>query len=106
MDGEYVGAVAAGASGADGIGVADDVGHGDVGSGEFFDEAIVAGDPGDGSIVAVGGDFFAARAANGVQRIIVDFATRDNGHFRIEQIDRAAKNSAFRLAAQAEKNEI
>src|ERR1700737_1947174 len=74
MDGEFVGEVAAAAGGADGIDVADDVGHGDVGSGEFFDEAIVAGHPGEGGVVAFGGDFFAAGPAGGVTRVGVDFA--------------------------------
>ena len=64
VDGEFVGEVAAAASGADGIDITDDVGHGYVGSGELFDEAIVAGHPRDGSIVAVGGDFFTACATN------------------------------------------
>ena len=64
VDGEFVGEVAAAASGADGIDITDDVGHSYVGGGELFDEAIVAGHPRDGSIVAVSDDFFSARAAN------------------------------------------
>jgi len=64
VDGEFVGEVAAAASGADGIDITDDVGHGYVGGGELFDEAIVAGHPRDGSIVAVSDDFFTACAAN------------------------------------------
>ena len=66
VDGEFVGEIAAAARGADGIDVADDVGHGDVGSGELFDETIFAGHPGDGRVVAFGGDFFAAGAADGL----------------------------------------
>src|SRR5712664_660788 len=65
VNGEFVGEVASAASGADGIDIADDIGHGYVGCGEFFDEAIVARHPGDRSIVAVRGDFFAAGAADG-----------------------------------------
>src|SRR6266851_2439167 len=106
VDGEFVGEVAAAAGRPDGIDIADDVGHGYVGRGELFDKAIVAGHPGDGSIVAVGGDFFAAGAADGFQRIVIDFAAGDDGHFRIEEVDEAAKNSAFGLAAEAEQNEI
>src|SRR5712664_4189544 len=84
VDGEFVGEVAAAAGRPDGIDIADDVGHGYVGS----------------------GDFFAARAADGFQRIVIDFAASDDGHLRIEQVDEAAKNSAFGLAAEAEQNEI
>src|SRR5262249_49094405 len=45
VDGEFIGEVAATAGGADGIDVADDVGDGDVGRGEFFDVAEVARHP-------------------------------------------------------------
>ncbi len=106
VDGELVGEVSAAASRADGIDIADDVSHRHVGRGEFFDKAILAGHPGDRSIVAIGGDFFAARTADGPERIVVDFAACHDGHFRIEQVDEAAENAAFRLAAQPEKNEI
>jgi len=84
VDGEFVGEIASAASGANGIDVADDVGHGDVGCGEFFDEAILAGHPGDGSIVAVGGDFFTASSADGFQGIVVDFAASNDGHLLIQ----------------------
>ncbi len=45
VDGEFVGEVGSAAGGADGIDIADDVGHGYVGCGELFDEAIVARHP-------------------------------------------------------------
>src|ERR1700687_3238249 len=106
VDGELIGEVAAAASGADGIDVPDDVGHGDVGCGEFFDEAILARHPGEGSVVAVGGDFFAASAADGFQGIVVDFAASNDGHLLIQQVGQAAQDAALGLAAQAEKNEI
>src|SRR6266849_446900 len=106
VDGEFVGEIASAAGRPDGIDIADNVGHGHVGSGKFFDEAIVAGHPGDGSVVAVGGDFFAAGAAEGLEWIVVDFAAGDDGHFRIEQVDEAAENAGLGLAAEAEKNEI
>src|SRR5437879_5242978 len=106
VDREFVRQVAAAASRADGIDVADNVGHGHVGRGELFDKAILSRHPGDGRIVAFGGDFFATRAADGLERIVVDFAARYDRHFRIEQVDEAAQNAALGLAAQAEKNEI
>jgi len=106
VDGQFVGKVAAAASRADGIHIADNVGHGYVGRCKFLDKAIFARHPSDGSIIAFAGDFFAARAADGLERVIVDFAARNDRHFRIEQIDQATQNAAFGLAAQAEKNEI
>ena len=42
----------------------------------------------------------------GLQRIVVDFAAGDDGHFRVEKIDQAAEDAALGLAAEAEKNEI
>src|SRR5438105_120069 len=106
VDGELVGKVAAAASRANRVDIANYVGHGHVRRGEFFDKPVVARHPSDGSIVAFAGDFFAARAADGLERIVVDFAARHDRHFRIEQIDQATQNAAFGLAAQAEKNEI
>src|SRR5260370_8857989 len=106
MDGELVGEVASATGGANGIDIADNVGHGYVGGGKFFDEAILAGHRGDGGIVAFDGDSFAARAADRFQGIVVDFAAGDDGHFRIEKVDEAAENAALGLSAQAEKNEI
>src|SRR6266404_597309 len=106
VDGQFVGKIASTARGADGIDVADDVGHGDIGRGEFFDETIFARHPGDGGVVAFGGNFFAAGAADGLERVVVDFAAGDDGHFGVEEIDEAAQDAAFGLAAEAEKNKI
>src|SRR5258708_5867556 len=106
MDRELVGQIAAPPGCADGIDVSDDVGHGDIRRRELFDEAILSRHPRNGSIVAVTGDSFAARAANGLERIVVDFATRYYRHLRIEQVDEGAQNTALGLASQAKENEI
>ncbi len=106
VNGQLVGKIAAAARGANGIHVADDVGHGDVRRGQLFDIAAVARHPGDGRVVAFGGDFFAAGAADGLQRVIVDFAADHHGNFGVEQIDEAAQNAALGLAAKPQKNEI
>ena len=74
------------ARGLDGIDVADDVGDGHVGRGQFFDEAIFAREPGDGRVVAALGDNVAAGAADGAQRMIVNLASGDIGNFRVEEI--------------------
>ncbi len=52
MHGELGAEVLIGAGGFDGVDVADEVGYGDVGGGEFFDVAVVGGEPGDGGVVA------------------------------------------------------
>jgi hypothetical protein len=96
---EFVGEIAAAARGANGIDVADDVGDGDVGRGEFFDVTEVARHPGDGSVVAFGGDAFAASSADGLERVVVDFATGDYGDFGVEKIDEAAENATLGLSA-------
>src|ERR1700730_14889185 len=64
VDGQLVREVAAAARGTNGIDVADDVGDGDVRSGELFHETLVAGHPRNRRIVALLGDLLAARAAN------------------------------------------
>jgi len=61
MDSEFVGESASAAGARMGSTSPDNVGHGDVGSGEFFDETILAGHPGDEGVVAIGGDFFRGR---------------------------------------------
>src|SRR5712664_3867055 len=94
VNGEFVGEVPASPRRADGIHITNNVSHGDVGSSEFFDETIFAGYPGDGSIVAFGGDFFAADAADWLERIVVDFAACHDRHLRIEQAGESAKNAA------------
>ena len=106
VDCEFVGKIAPAAGGADGIDVADDVGHGDIGRGQFFDETIFARHPGDGRAVPLGGDFFAAGAADGLEGIVIDFTASDDGHFRVQEIDEAAQNTAFGLTPEAEKNKI
>ena len=103
VNGEFVGEIATATSRANGVDVTDDVGDGDIGSGELFDVALVARKPGDRSIVAFGGDAFAAGAANGTKGIVVDFAARDDGDFRVEKLDQAAQDAALRLAAQTEQ---
>ncbi len=84
VNGEFVGKIAAAAGGTYGIDVANDVGHGDVGSGKLFDETLVAGHPGDGRGVALIGDFLAAGAANRPQGVVVNLAAGDNGDFSVE----------------------
>jgi len=52
------------------------------------------------------GDFFAAGAADGAERIVIDFAAGDDWNFRVEQLRKTAQDAALRLAAQTEQDEI
>ena len=52
VHGEFGAEVLVAAGGFDGVDVADEVGYGDVGGGEFFYVAVVGSEPGDGGFVA------------------------------------------------------
>ena len=106
VNGQFVGKIAAAARGFDGVDVADHVRDGDVGRGQFFDVAMLAGEPGDGSGVAFGGDAVAAGAADGGVGIVVNFAALDDGDLRVHKSDQAAQDAGLRLPAQAEQNEM
>src|SRR4029077_15507906 len=79
---------------------------GDVGSGEFFHVALVGREIGDGGVVGFTSNFLAATAADGRVGIIVDFASGEIRHVRIEQARKRAQDAAFGLAAQPQQNEI
>ncbi len=106
MDGQFVGEVAAGARGFDGVNVADHVGDGDVGRGQLFDVAQFAREPGDGRGVAFFRDKLAAGAADGAEGRIVDLAAGHDGDLRIEKLRQAPQDAALGLAAQAQQDEI
>ena len=106
MDCEFVGKVASAPCGADGIHVADDVGDGHVRRGQLFHVALVARQPVDRRVITFGGHAFAAAAADGLQRIVVDFAPGDHRNLRVQKLQQAAQDPAFGLAAQAQQNKI
>src|SRR5208282_5183823 len=91
VNGELIGKVAASTSGADGVNVAENVRDGHVGRGQFFHVTLVTRQPGNGSVFALRSHLFAAGAANGPQRVIVNFAAGNHGDFRVEQLNQAAK---------------
>ncbi len=73
---------------------------------ELLDEAVLPEQPGDRQAIPFLHDARAAGAADGRQRIVVDFAPRDDGNPLVEQIHQGAEDPALRLAAQAEQDEI
>src|ERR1700675_1907680 len=90
----------------DGIHVADHIRDGDVRRSELFDVAVIAAEPGDRRGVAFRGDEIAANAAQRRIRIVVDFASLHDRNMWVHEAGEVAKNPRFRLAAQAEKNEM
>ncbi len=94
------------ASGFDGVDVADQVGNGHVGRGELFHVAVFRSEPRNRRAFTALGKQIAASAANRRVGVVVNFASGDVGHLRIEQGRKGAKDAAFGLSAQAEQNEI
>ena len=92
--------------GLDGIQISDDVGNGDVGSGELFHVALLAREVGEGQVVSLFGNPPLAGAANGKERIVVDFAARDTGHLRVQKFSESSQDAALGLPAQPQENEI
>jgi len=70
----------------DGIDVADQVGDGDIGRGQFLDVAVLGSQPGNRRGVSFFRHEFAAAPADRGIRIIVDLAARDVRHLRIKQV--------------------
>ena len=57
-------------------------------------------------MLAALGNQFAAGAADGAERMVVDFTARQAGNLGVQEFDQAAQNAAFCLAAQSQEDEI
>ncbi len=90
----------------DGVDVANQIGNGHIGRRQFLDIALVGSEIGDRGVVTEACDFIAATAADRRVRIVVNLASREVRHLRIEQGRQRAQDAAFRLSSQSEKNEI
>ncbi len=106
VDRHFAGELVPAARGLDGIDVADHVGDGDVGRCQFFHVAMVAVEPSDGRLVALLGDQVAAAAANGMKRIVANFAAGDVRQALVEQPGEHADDASFGLPAQSQQDEI
>ena len=106
MHGQLVGNIVAVAGGFDGVDIADHVGDGHIRSGELLHIAKVAVEPGDGRGAAIGGHQFAAAAADGTVRMVVNFASRDIRGYLIQQGGHQTNEAGFGLAAQAQQDEV
>ena len=86
VDGELVGKVAAAASRANRVDIANYVGHGHVRRGEFFDKARVALNPGNGRRVAVKFNRLSPVGRDRMKGIVVDFRACDGGDTFIQEV--------------------
>ena len=90
----------------DGVNVADHVGDGDIGGGQFFDVAGVAVHPGDRGFVTEGGDLLLGLLGEGGERIIANFGASDVGHLLVEKRREHPDQLCFGLSAGAEQDEV
>ena len=106
VHGELAAEILVATGGLDGVDVADEVGYGDVGGGEFFNEAVIGCHPGDGGLVAHFGDEVAAELGDGRVGIVADLGAGDVGAVRIEQRGEGAEDAGFGLTAETEQDEV
>ena len=90
----------------DRVDVADEVGDGDVGGGELLPIARLARHPLYRRCVPEAGNELPALAAHRGKRIVVGVRACDDGDLLVEEAHEAAENPRFRLAAEAQEDEI
>jgi hypothetical protein len=94
------------AGGFDGVDVADQIGYGDVGCGEFFYEAIIWCKPRYGRVFSEARDEVAAELGDGGVRIVTHLGAGDVGAGGVEEGGQRAKDARLGLAAEAEEDEV
>jgi hypothetical protein len=92
--------------GLDRIDVADHVGDGHVRRGQLFDIARLARQPAHRHLIAFGLDALLAEGRQRRDRIVVDLAVGNDRDPLVEQRGQRAQDARFRLAAQAEQDEV
>src|SRR5438309_11675037 len=90
----------------DGIDVADQIRDGHIRRRELFNVALLRREISNGGTVSAFYNQFLATAANRRVRIVMDLASRDVGHVRIQERSERAKNTALGLSAQAQQNKV
>ena len=90
----------------DGIDVTNQIRDGDIGRRQLFHVAIIRREISNGRTVAEARDFVAAAPANRCIRVVVDLASGEVRHVRIEQRGQCPQDTAFGLAAESEENKI
>jgi hypothetical protein len=90
----------------DRIDVADHVGDGHVGRRQLLHVAGVALEPGNRRPIAGLGHLGAARAADRLERVVVDLARRHHGNHVVEQRHQRAQEARLGLATKTEQDEM
>ena len=106
VHGQLVGDVLPAARGLDRIDVADHVGDGHVGRGQFLHVALLAAQPGDGRVVPGLLHQVAAAPANGLVRVVVDLAALDVRDCFVQQRRQHADQPRLGLPAQSQQDEV
>ncbi|MCL6481594.1 MAG: hypothetical protein K6U02_07700 [Firmicutes bacterium] len=106
VDRQFIGEIATAAGGFDRVHVANHVGDGHVGCGQFLDVPGSAVQPGDRGGVTQRRDPFPAGAADRTVWVVVDLASGHHRNGLVEKIHQAAQEAAFGLPAQAEQDEV
>ncbi len=106
VDGQLTRDVVTAAGRFDGIDVADHVGDGDIGCGEFLHVAVIAREPRDGGFIALFGDQVAAAAADGMVGVVANFAARNERELVVQQVGQHTDDPRFCLPAKTEQNEV
>ena len=106
VHGEFVGEIQTGLRGLDRIDVANHVRNRHVRRRELLDVAVVTRHPHDGQRVALGPDARTAGSTDRVQRVVVDFASGNDGDVLVEEIDETAKDATLRLSTESEQDEV
>ena len=94
------------AGGLDGVDVADEIGYGDIGGGEFFNETVIGGEPSYRGLISHFRYQVAAEFGDRCVGIIADLGASDVGAGGIEESGEGTENSRLGLAAEAEEDEI
>jgi len=92
--------------GFDGVDVADEVGYGDVGGGEFFYVTLVWGEPRDGGFVAEFCELIAAELGDRSVGVVADFGAGDVWEIWVEEGGQGAKDARLCLSAETEEDEV
>src|SRR5271165_5564805 len=90
----------------DGINVADQVSDSHVRSRQLFDVALLRCEICNRGLVGILGQQFAAAAADGRVRIVVNLAAAQIRQLWVEQRGKRAQDAALRLSTQSEKNKV
>ncbi len=106
MHGEFGAKVLVAAGGLDGIDVAHEIGYGDVGRGELFDEAVFGPEPGDWRGFSVACDEVVRELADRGVGVVASLGAGNIWHVWIEQRRECAEDPRLGLSTETEEDEV